>query len=1311
VPPIPGLFSSKFPVPLLILALACAASVQAQNSATPLISQATIAQPIITQAIDEAKLVTLHGNVHPLAQARYDWGTVPYSLAANRILLLLNRPQAQQTALQQFMKDVHTRGSASYHQWLTPQQFGERFGPADSDVQTAVGWLQSHGFKVARVSKSKGLIEFSGTAGQVRQALHTQIHKYNIHGETHYANAGEISIPEALAPLVRGISPLNNFHAQPQLQVLGRASYSSTTKKTTPQFTLPNDNSNFYAVAPEDLATQYDLAPLYQAGVNGTGQTIGIINESNIDISLVSAYQQLFGLPGGPPQVVIDGDDPGLNGADIEAYLDVEVSGAVAPNANVNLYISNGSDFQDPVALSALRAIEDNQASVLSVSFGGCEQFEGNSGNQLWSDLWEEAAAQGQTVFVSSGDNGSAGCDIDGQFPASSGLTVNGLASTPWNVAVGGTDFYYSDYASGAPSAATLWSQTNDSNLGSLKAPLPEQPWNDYFGLDAVDLYPGNLGDVAAGGGASSCAVQSSSNACTSGYPKPIWQTGPGVPTDDVRDLPDVSLFASNGANMSAYAICPFQGACAPGADNSTEIYLVGGTSASSPAMAGIMALIDQKYGRQGQANFTIYPLSQQKPSAFHDVTLGNNNVNCNQGSPDCSLDSNGDGFYTLQKYSATTGYDLASGLGSLDANVLVSNWNSVTFLPTSTALHLSAASIVHGTPLTVSTTVAATSGSGVPTGGVAILTTSPLPDSQSQTSITLSGGTGSQSVDFFPGGSYQVTAQYGGDGVYGGSTSTPVSLKVTPENANINFQVINGQTHTPITTGGALSYTVPLSLTIEPIGVSAPSGMTNGNATGTATFNVDSISATVPMNAEGVASWTPPTLAIGNHTASATYSGDASFNASSSTTPVTFSITKGYPSLQSYASGLYTPTIDSANVNVGGSLTIVSVVTPYIGFVPAAGFAAPTGTVTVCLGGQTVCNDPVYSQTVPLVSPSGNNATESSATVTFTNLAAGQYLLTSLYNGDANWLTQGSLNLDAINVAPIPTLAASTTTLNISPTTISGTQLTTFTITVTGSGGVAPTGGVYCFSNGILIVNDALTPAPTGATSSATFQIGQGWFWNNGANPMTAVYYGDGNYQPSSSTTVTVNVTQVSTADFTLATQQPQINVQSGGSGTVGVNLASLNSFNGVVTLACTPSSANITCSVNPASPTLNGTTTATVTINSTAALPATQLPATQTPAASLPSRSGLAGWLGAGGSLICAFVLLGGLSDDNRKRSRLRALGLFAALALFVSCGGSSTTPPPPPPPPPAATYNVVVSGTANGIVHNAKVLVVVQ
>jgi len=1271
-----------------ILGIALSVPATAQNPAARL----------VTEPIDETKLVTLTGSVHPLAQARYDLGAVPDSLAADRVLLLLNRPADREGELQQFMINAHRRGSASYHQWLTPQQFGERFGPADSDIQRAVAWLKSHGFTVPRVTQSKGLIEFSGTAGHLREAFHTQIHQYSIQGETHYANANDISIPSALAPLVRGVSPLNNFRAQPQVQVLGPAKYSRAKNRTTPQWTLPNGSANIYAVAPEDFATQYNLAPLYQAGVNGTGQTIGIINESNIDISLVNAYQQLFGLSGNPTQVVIDGDDPGTNSADIEAYLDVEVSGAVAPNATVNLYISNGSDFQDPVVLSAIRAIEDNQASVLSVSFGGCELFQGNTGNQLWSGLWEQAAAQGQTVFVSSGDSGSAGCDPGWEFPAMEGLAVNGIASTPWNVAVGGTDFYYSDYAAGAPSAATLWNQTNDSDLGSLKAPLPEQPWNDYFGLDAVDLYPGNNGDIAGSGGASSCAVQSSSNICTSGYAKPSWQTGLGVPADGVRDLPDVSLFASNGSNLSAYPICAFELECAPGSDSLTEVYLVGGTSASSPAMAGIMALINQKYGRQGQANFTIYPLSQQKPSAFHDVTLGSNNVNCLQGSLDCSLDTNGDGFYSLQEYPAGIGYDLASGLGSVDAAVLVNNWNSITFLPTTTTLSLSSTKITHGAPITVMTSVAPASGSGMPGGGVAILTTSPSPASQSQTVITLSGGTGSRSVNFFPGGTYQVTAQYGGDGVYGGSTSSPVALTVTPENSNITFYVLNGQTRTPISSGGTISYNTPLSMSIQAVGASAPKGMTDGNATGTATFTLDSTTATVPLNGVGVASWTPPALAIGSHTASATYSGDASFNASSAT-PITFSVTKGFPAIRTSPSGLYTPAIDTINVNVGGSLTVVNVVSPYTGFTPALGTAAPTGTVTVCLGADEICSNPNYSQTATLVSPGGNNSLESSATVTFTNLAAGEYILTALYNGDANWLSQGTLN-NVVNVLSIAPLAASTTTLNITPASISGTELATFTITVTGAGnsGIAPTGGVYCFSDGILIVSDGLTPASTGPTGSATFQIGSGLFWNNGANPMTAIYYGDSNYQPSSSNVVDVNVAQVSSADFMLAPQGSQITVQAGSSGNVGVNLISVNNFNASVTLTCTPSSSNISCSVNPASPMVNGATTATVTVNATAQA-----------AGSLPRPSGRAGWLGAGSGLICAFVLLGGLADGKRKRSMLFWLGLFAALAFVMSCGGSTSTNPPPPVP--TAFYNVVVTGTANGITHNAKVMVAVQ
>ncbi len=1292
----------KWKTLILILGSALSISATAQNPSTP----------SIIQAIDETRLVTLHGNVHPLAQARYDRGAVPDSFPADRVLLLLSRPVEREAALQEFITDVHLRGSASYHQWLTPLEYGRRFGPADSDIQTAVNWLKSQGFNVKRVAKSKQFIEFSGTAGQLRNAFRTETHQYDVEGETHYANANEISIPAALAPLVRGVSPLNNFRAKPQLHVLGPAAYSRATNKTTPQWTIPNGNTNFYAVAPEDFATQYDLTPLYQAGVNGSGETIGIINESNIDISLVNAYQQLFSLPSNPTQVVVDGDDPGTQGGvDIEVYLDVEMSGSVAPKATVNLYIASAGILQDPLSLAAIRAIEDNQASVLSLSFGTCEAALGNAGNQFWSGLWEQAAAQGQTVFVSAGDSGSAGCDPARHLPAESGLQVNGFASTPWNVAVGGTDFYYSDYASGAPSAATLWSQTNDSDLGSLKAPLPEQPWNDALGLDVLNPFgPGVVNDVASGGGASACAVQGIGgfgSPCVSGYAKPSWQAGPGVPADGVRDLPDISLFAANGANLSATPICAVAGECAPGTDSESEIFLVGGTSASSPAMAGIMALVNQKYGRQGQAGSTLYPLAQRKPSAFHDITLGSNNVPCVQGSLNCSLDSNGDGLYTLQEYAAGRGYDQASGLGSVDASVLVNNWNSITFLPTTTTLGLSSTKITHGTPITVTTSVAPTSGSGTPTGAVAILTNSRSPSSQSKAFLTLSGGTASNSIDFFPGGTYQVSAGYHGDAVFGSSTSSPVSLTVTPDNSNINFSVLNSAN--VVGNGGSVPYNALLSLNIQPSGVSAPAGTTNGKATGSATFTLDSITETAPLNALGVANWpTPPALALGTHTASATYSGDASFNASSAS-PVTFSVTQGNPNIGVYIDAPYTlsPTLEPEyNINVGGSLTETILVDPG----PARlGILAPTGTVTFCLiaaGSPQTCASASYSQIVTLASPNGIYSHDSWATVTFANLAAGGYYPSATYSGDAIWQPASWSENAYIYVSSTPPAQAmSTTTLSITPASISGTEQVTVATTVTGKEGVggAPTGVAFYYDDGLLFDIVGLNPANTGITASSSFQIDSSYFWNNGANQITAIYSGDSNYQPSASNAANVRVAQNGAGDFTLTLQLPQITVLPGSSGTVGLNLASLAGLNAAVTLTCTPSSTDISCGVTPSAPPLNGTATATLTINAFSQV--AWLPAH-------PDSDKRLGWLGAGGGFMLASVLLGGFANRKHRLAMLLSLGLFEALFVVFAagCGSGRSKAVQPPPPSNAGTYSVGVSATANGIIHDVKITVVV-
>jgi subtilase family serine protease len=486
--------------------------------ALPVVAQVPTTS-LVTQPIDESSLVTLRGSVHPLARVGSDRGVVPDSFSTGPMLLLLNRPADRESALQQFLQSVNTPGSASYHQWLTPEQVGQQFGPTDADLQSASAWLISHGLNVSKTSKGREFIEFSGTAGALRDAFHTEIHRYTINGETQYANATELKIPVALAPFIKGVSPLNSFRSKPALRVLGQASYSPQSHRVTPEWTIPSGNSTIYAVAPEDFATQYDLAPLYQAGVTGAGQTIGIINESNIDLSLVKAYQKLFGLAGATPQLVIDGSDPGtLPDVAVEAYLDVEQAGAVAPGAAINLYIANtnglftgtepAENLVDPLYTAALRAVDDNTASVLSMSFSNCEGFLLASGNALWSGLWQQAAAQGQTVLVSSNDSGSAGCDDGtGQWITEYGLAVSGLASTPWNIAVGGTDFYYSDYATGGASAAALWNQANDAGNGSLKAPLPEQVWDTVYGLNAIGPYVQNSAESipAGGGGASGC--------------------------------------------------------------------------------------------------------------------------------------------------------------------------------------------------------------------------------------------------------------------------------------------------------------------------------------------------------------------------------------------------------------------------------------------------------------------------------------------------------------------------------------------------------------------------------------------------------------------------------------------------------------------------------------------------------------------------------------------------------------------------------------------------------------------------------------
>ncbi|HEX3436429.1 MAG TPA: protease pro-enzyme activation domain-containing protein, partial [Pseudacidobacterium sp.] len=453
--------------------------------------QETVIPNRITQAINPDVRVTLQHNVHPLAQARFDQGAAPGSMSTGRIMLVLKRSDAQETALKQFLSDVQTPSSPNYRKWLTPAQFGKQYGISDTDLSAVTAWLQSQGFTVDKVPQARNVVIFSGNVAQIQQAFHTSIHRYNVNGESHFANASDPQIPAALAPVVGGIASLNDFHPKSNAARKSTAHFDPETKSIKPDLTLSDTSGNHYLyVGPADAATIYDtpssaLNGNYSSSLlggktyDGTGVTIGIVGDSNINASDVAAYRAGF-LPStytNQPNVIIDGNDPGINGDATEALLDLEVSGGIAPGANINFYTAADTDLQVGLFLSIYRALDDNAVSILNVSFGNCEASQGASGNLQILNAWEQAAAQGISVTVSTGDSGSAGCDDPNtETVATMGLAISGLASTPYNIAVGGTDYNalatsFSTYVSTTNSASTFYRT-------ALKY-IPENPWND----------------------------------------------------------------------------------------------------------------------------------------------------------------------------------------------------------------------------------------------------------------------------------------------------------------------------------------------------------------------------------------------------------------------------------------------------------------------------------------------------------------------------------------------------------------------------------------------------------------------------------------------------------------------------------------------------------------------------------------------------------------------------------------------------------------------------------------------------------------
>jgi subtilase family serine protease len=721
----------------------------------------------VTQVVRDTETVLLVGNTLGIVDPKADLGPVSATQKLGHMFVLLRRSPVQDQALAAFNEHQYDAASPDYHHWLSAEEFGLAYGPSDSDVAAVTAWLSRAGFQIFDVTKGRTQIEFTGTVEQVQNAFQLEIHRYDVKGVTHYANDRDPQIPQALAAVIGGITGINdltlNTHMRPghyvkRDHVSGQFVTLKTTparalpalkgKQVQPQFTFTEDGNQIEYVTPYDFATIYNSLPLWNAStpVKGSGVSIAIVGDNDVNLNDIATYRKTFGLPAYTPTIHHVGSDPG--GSSGENTLDLEMVSASAPNAKITLVVPEGASTIGGILSSASYIVDNEIAPIMSASYGLCELTLGTSNNSQFNQLWQQAATEGISVFVSSGDQGSAGCSQrQANTPDDEGLEVNGMASSPYVTAVGGTDFAWEWIVNGA---STYWNSTNDSHGASAKGYVPELPWNvncanpllqsNYFVNSSGPLFttPTEVCNAVIGteyapfltigggsGGYSHCTTPSGSNpgSCAGGYAKPSWQTGTGVPSDGKRDVPDVALFASygypdftDGGPLTPLVIASEIMWCYSGSghacvyDDYQDIVFQGngGTSAATPYWAGIMAMIVQKQNgaKQGLANPILYKLAAGESLTscgtnsvksgnsciFYDITNFDNAQGCIDTAENCA--NEGAELGVLPGYNATKGYDQATGLGSVNIANLVDKWPSS---GSSAAVKLSATSLAFG--------------------------------------------------------------------------------------------------------------------------------------------------------------------------------------------------------------------------------------------------------------------------------------------------------------------------------------------------------------------------------------------------------------------------------------------------------------------------------------------------------------------------------------------------------------------------------------------------------------------------------------
>ncbi len=1106
--------------------------------------------------------------------AGLDLGIAPANTHLDRMLLLLEPSPAQQQALDGFLQSQQTRGNCAYHQWLTPAQFADRFSNSAADVSAIAAWLAQEGFSIAPLPAGRGWIEFSGTAAQVEQAFGAAVHGYSTTSGTRYALAGGIGVPAVFVPLIRGLASLDGALSVPAL--------------TTPQAvaTAPSvlaaesSASHAEALTPQLLAPLLHLDALHASGAIGAGESIAIASRSNLQTADIAAFRSTFGLPASPVSLSISGPDPGLTADQAEAELAASWAGAAAPGAKVIVVPSASTSATDGIDLSLAAIADQDLAHTVVVDFSSCETALSDAHQAFYAAVYRQASAEGIAAIAASGDSGAAACQAPGSAaPVSSGYAVNALASTPFNTAVGAVAFAVSD-----GSAFTAWSP-----------------------ISAAD-------PAYAGGGGRSIV-----------YALPSWQSAI-QPASSGRMLPDLALPTGvDSAFSRGLAFC-FSGSATP---SGCTLVRSGGTSAAAAIFGGIAALIAQQDGPQGNLAPALYAL-RARSGVFADVDRGAATLPCAAGSPDC--DATG-----KIGYAAASGFDLASGLGSPDAQSLLSALANPDGATADTVkLSVSPVQNAYNPSASITFTATVSSTTGTPTGTVNFtnqnngqnLNSAPYTLTKGQASVTVSGA--------LPAGGNNIVAAYSGDTTFAATNSAPISVSIQPSSTTVT---LTPSTATPIV-GAPFTVTATVTVGTPPAGADSPTGTialtVNGSTNG---VNPSSSNVTTSKGVTSASFTVTPTLATASLQATYT-SGDANYTSSNASLP--FTASKG--------NTVTTLAANPTTLTSGVPETFTATIAP----------STPVAGVTYSFTGDTVTfyDGGVTGTSLGTAAVNGTTAVLSNVTIT----GAAKHAITAIFNGDGSWNPSSPSN----QITFSPVLIPVTVGLTASPNPAAPGQPVVLTATVTpnavppSTSEQNPTGNVV-FYNGTTAIGTVALAQAQSDTSTAQLTITS---LAAGQDSVTAVYVGDQYFSTATSKAISVTL-----QGFTIApgpgNPAGDLDIDKGSSAKVSFVIGAEGGFTGKVSVVCNvPSQDDMTCTLSPQTVTPTQTATFTIQTFTTGNVPGTG--ALKNPRPLWQPAAG-----GAAFAVLLVFLLPAGKRTRLFRERTRRMLLLLLLLAGFCGAG----------------------------------------